>query len=91
MTTWLHTATSDLFNSFYGGSSDGMVQSEISEVTKMDSVFALMLPEKDMFGFVTEMFEVFVDVDNTGGTLLVTEVAPFTCTDYVTNGELFHA
>ena len=56
MTMWLHTAISDLFYSFYDGSSDGAVQSEITDVTKMDSVSAkdradaipkvLMPPEK---------------------------------------------
>ncbi|KAI0218261.1 hypothetical protein LSAT2_030021 [Lamellibrachia satsuma] len=86
---------------FYDGSSDGAVQSEISDVTKMDSISAekradaipkaLMPPEKDPFGIVTEMFEAFIDLDYTSGTLLVTEVAPFKSTDYLTNGDMFDA
>ena len=82
MTMWLHTAISDLLYSSYDGSSDGAVQSEVTDVTKMDSVSAkdradaiskaLMPPEKDPFGIVTEMFEVVIDLDYTSSTLLVT-------------------
>ena len=95
------TAISDLFYSCSDGSSDGAVQSEITDVTKMDSVSAkdradaipkaLMPPEKDPFGIVTEMFEVVIDLDYTSSTLLVTEVAPFTSTYDLTNGDLFDA
>ena len=46
---------------------------------------ALMPPEKDPFGIVTEMFEVVIDLDYTSSTLLVTEVAPFTSTYDLTN------
>ncbi|KAI0210727.1 Casein kinase I [Lamellibrachia satsuma] len=68
MTMWLHNAISDLLYSFYDGSSDGAVQPEITDITKIDSVSAkdradaipeaLMPPEKDPFGIVTEMFEI---------------------------------
>ncbi|KAI0226008.1 hypothetical protein LSAT2_023256 [Lamellibrachia satsuma] len=81
MTMWLHAAISDLLYSFYDGSSDGAVQPEITDVTKMDSVSAkdradaipeaLMPPEKDPFGIVTEMFEVVIDMDYTISTLLL--------------------
>jgi len=101
MTMWLHTAISDLLYSFYDGSSDGAVQPEITDVTKMDSVSAkdradaipeaLMPPEKDPFGIVTEMFEVVIDMDYTISTLLVSEVAPFTSTYDLTNGDLLDA
>ena len=101
MTMWLHTAISDLLYSSYDGSSDGAVQSEITDVTKMDSVSAkdradaipkaLMPPEKDPYGIVTEMFEVVIDLDYTSSTLLVTEIAPFTYTYDLTNGDLFDA
>ena len=82
MTMWLHTAISDLLYSFNDGSSDGAVQSEITDVTKMDTVSAkdradaipeaLMPPEKDPFRIITEMFEVVVDLNHTSSTLLVT-------------------
>ena len=59
-----------------------LVQAEITNVTKMDSVSvkdradaipkALMPPEKDPFGTVTEMFEVFIGLDYTSSTLLIT-------------------
>ena len=52
---------------------------------------SLMPPEKDPFGIATEMFDVFIDLDYMSGTHLVTEVAPFTSTDDLTNGNLFDA
>ena len=102
MTMWLHTAISDLLYSSYHGSSDGAVQSEITDVTKMDYVSAkdradaiskaLMPPEKDPFGIVAEMFEVVIDLDCANSTrFLVTEIAPFTSTYGLTNGDLFDA
>ena len=101
MTMWLHNAISDLLYSSYDGSPDGAVQSEITDVTKMDSVSAkdradaipkaLMPPEKDPCDIVTQMFEVVIDLDYTSSTLLLTEIAPFTSTYDLTNGDLFDA